>query len=470
MTRAREDVQAFLDDVAESPHLWNTIDLRVLALFVEGQWHNLSARCVLEPHPPDQVRTPAYLPRTPDIAVLHAVHSIDDLPMLTESVQAGILGLDGHEIRFVQSNHERHLVGPYEKSFHSRAGSLAGEVHGPFLRGHLLSLRGGGTSDIFSRYPRGLEGLNHRLRTLKHPWDGLHALSRHGLGSVHGVSREMSCTISFIAPLEATLVDHECALANGVLRFSLLAGSVAARENCVLGIFGRSHSGAIISRTLRLHRRRWRRDPHGYRYEATVTLKEAAHLTLMLHVANHDVGNLHLYDRSGALPVLLVASQALIPEARKFEQYLLNPDSSESREFERAVTRLLTLCGFQVDAVGDAPKTSNTVDALVLSPDGSTLLTVECTTGSLHNDGKLGKLVRRTVQVREALTDMAVSVFPLMVSSWSNLEASSSEVEAADADGVRVLWSEDLEELLALALNDATVEEIFERVLASSAD
>jgi hypothetical protein len=457
MSSDQDDVEAFLADVAESRQLWRSIDLRVLAVRCSGTLHNLVSRCVLDGRPAEALRGPKFLPDTPDLVALHEGRPIDDLPSLIEDVRSGVLRVRGREIRFLGRQRGDDVAAPYADTSHWRASTLANDLLGDFRTGHMLTLRGGRNGDLFRLLPQGLEGLNRQLRRLARPWSGLDALTLHGIGEVRQVSNDSSSRIHFVAPLPAALFEDECTLSDEVLRFSVLAGS--ARLSCVLGLFGQDHNGEIVSRSLPLGAKRWRRAADGYALRGRVAVPRASELTLMLHVADQAVATLRVRNRSGVPPVLLTVAQALIPEARRFEQYLLDPEPSESREFERAVTRLFTLCGFTVDGVGDAPKTSNTVDAVAMFPDGSALFTLECTTGPLNNEGKLGKLVRRSAQVRGVLADANISVLPVMVSSWSESEASSSEVEAAEADGITVVWREQLGALLRLAMSRAPVEE-----------
>jgi hypothetical protein len=463
MDDVRQKISAFMEAITESPGLWQSVDIRVIAVPVEGVWHNLIARCWLDARRPVQVPRVRHLPQTPHLLVLQEVHPISALETLLEAISAGTLQLTGHAVRFMRRVSEAEPEEPYTSSFFSRAQELNRYSLGPRAIAHELTLVGDSARELFRVLPREREGINAMLRGLEHPWDGLDALTLYAVGYRGHVGSDHNRNVSVVAPLQASLVEPECLLDDQSLRFSVEAATPEARQATTLGLFGHDRAGHIISSTLLIGERRWRRVAEGYRYDGRFRVRNAQSITLMLRVGNQDVAQLTVASRAGENPVLLAAHQAAFPRQKAFSEILLDPLDSEGRLFERAVGRVLAYCGFEVDPF-DPQYESKGVDALAYSQHYGLLLTVECTIGAINPEGKLTRLVERASAIRAAMATRARPpvVLPVVATSRKRKMLSAVERSEAEAEEIRVLCREELETLFELAMTSAPLEQAAE--------
>ena len=61
MTAEEKPIREFMEAVSNSPNLWGALDLRILAIRIAGDWHNLLTRCYLRSSTPDAI-VPLKLP------------------------------------------------------------------------------------------------------------------------------------------------------------------------------------------------------------------------------------------------------------------------------------------------------------------------------------------------------------------------------------------------------------------------
>lgn len=463
MNDVRQKAKGFLEAIAESPGLWHSVDVRVIAISVAGIWHNLITRCRLEASRHDQVPQVRHLPRTPHLIALQEVHPITTLESLLEALQVGKLQVNGYLIRYLREVTATESEEPYTHGYLSRAHPLNLHSVGERAVAHELTPTGDRAGDLFRVVHREREGIDALLRGLAHPWNGLDALTLYATGYRRHVGGDHSRHVSVVAPLEASLLEPECVLRDRELRFSVVAATAEARRGTSLGLFGADRSGHIISSSLPLGERRWRKTPAGYRFDGRSPVRNAQSLTLMLRVGKQDVAQLTVKDRTGEPPLLLAAHQAALPRAKPFREILLDPPDSEAKLFERYVGRVLEYCGFQVDPF-DPEKESKAVDVLAYAPDHGLLLTIECTVGAINPEGKLTRLIDRTAAIRTAMEKRAHPpvVLPVVVTPKRHEALGIGEQAEAESQRIRVLCREELEVLLDLAMTAAPLRQALE--------
>ena len=136
----------------------------------------------------------------------------------------------------------------------------------------------------------------------------------------------------------------------------------------------------------------------------------------------------------------------------KILREILGLDRDKSGSFEIAVSTLFSLLGYSPTIYGQAPKLLDGPDIIAFTPNAHVAV-IECTTGPIAQNDKLGKLVQRTVMIRNKLADAiygSAQVQPVIVTSRSRKEAAAG-LEAAGKHDIAVLCKEELEELLARA-------------------
>ncbi|HEX5725246.1 MAG TPA: hypothetical protein VFX98_07255, partial [Longimicrobiaceae bacterium] len=332
-------------------------------------------------------------------------------------------------------------------------------LRGPYSYGHSLTLTGDEAGNLYSLLPRREEGLNAALRGLSDPWGGVSDVLLHALDEASQSSRNPR-RATFVAPLQARIRPDECVLAEGVLTYTIKAASKTAGESCTLVITGTDVRGRRIGRRVPLHRRRWVRDKSGFRYMGTEKLRGAKHLTLTLQLASFELGYSEVEVRTEAVPLLLSAYEALFPGQRNFKASLLEPVRTEARTFEKQVALLFTYCGTPLEYIGDGPDTQEAPDILIQLPGTSIVLVVEVTVGPLNQKGKLARLTQRADQVRTLVRPSGGHVYPVMVTANPRAAIAQNELDAAKADGIRVLSMDDLAVLFQMATRRVPVRQV----------
>jgi hypothetical protein len=432
----------------------------VVAVRVDDDWHNLVTRIVLTSTPPsDADRLPAF-PQLPHFTVLQHSYSPETLPVLLHAVKNGHLDIKGHSIGFLTGDGGKPFVKPYSYSFDRIGTDISEVLGGPYNHGHSLTLTGDQASQVFRLLPRDEEGLNAALRALPDPWGSVSDVLLHALDDPSALRGHHNRRVSFIAPLQARIDAKDCLLADGILAYTIRSGSREAGESCTLVITGTDAQGKRVARRVPLRRKRWVRDDAEFRYTGTEKLRGAKHITLTLQLASFELGQTEVESRKKTLPLLLGAYEALFPGQRNFTAALLHPVKTEARTFEEQVALLFTYCGMPNEYIGDAPKTQEAPDLLVQLSGTSAVLVVEITVGALNQQGKLARLTQRTEQVRMIVEAAGGRALPVMVTANPRRAIAQNELDAAKADGIRVLSRDDLATLFSMALRRAPVRQI----------
>jgi hypothetical protein len=125
---------------------------------------------------------------------------------------------------------------------------------------------------------------------------------------------------------------------------------------------------------------------------------------------------------------------------------------------------MLWMGGFSAIHLGENG-TTDAPDVIAVAPSGQVVV-VECTTGGLRTDGKLQKLVDRTLEIRQQLADSNLGylrVLPVMVTTRPREEV-EQDLPDFERRGILVASQEDLRTSLdeTLALQDG--DQVFQRL------
>lgn len=259
-----KEIEKFLASVEESPHLWRSVDARVVAIQVEERWHNLSASFRLTPNAPEAVVLQRDVPRLERFQVLQQVFGRDELAAVVAQIADGELMIQGQKVEFRGRNSGQStapFAEPYDRPYLS-VGSQAPEyLRAPYSYGHLLTLTGANAHELYGIFPREERGLDVALRGLLDPWDGVSDVLLHCLGEATALRPHDPRRVAFIAPLSARLSRDDCLLVDGTLTYTIKATSRAAGESCVAVLTGIDDRGGRISRRISMSGRRWVRIP-----------------------------------------------------------------------------------------------------------------------------------------------------------------------------------------------------------------
>jgi hypothetical protein len=460
----KQNVDAFLGSLADTPELWRSMHIRVVAIWAKDAWQNLITSVLLDQRPPENVPLADDLPKLDRITAIQEVLPIEALPRLLQRLRVrGTLPISGTTVQFLTAGYGEPFSKPYDSSYHRRGLSLDDYVPGDFQRGHALVLFGDNGAELSREFPGDQSGIDVALRLAG--WQSLNELALRAFGEVMAPPYTSARRITFIAPLKVALVDGSCELSEGALSYAVSAGSREAGGKAAISVTGEDKTGKRIFRLLPLADKRWKKQGERVVHSGKVRLANARKVEITLHMAGYQLGSATVTGqgkRPDRPPLMMLAHDALFTGQRPFQDVLLAPKNSEGRPFERAVAKLFAYCGFPTDQPGQIPAEQNGPDVLVEVPGRNLLLVIETTVKHLMNDedGKMNRLTKRSADIRFAVKHLDVEVVPLMVVPWPRETLVPVELEEAVKNGVQVLGNEDLAHLLSMALSHTPREQI----------
>lgn len=137
-----------------------------------------------------------------------------------------------------------------------------------------------------------------------------------------------------------------------------------------------------------------------------------------------------------------------------------------ARTLESGIANLLFLYGFAVNPLSSQFMTE-AADLLAFTPQGN-IAVVECTIGAVDNDGKLSKLLARTVALSEKLKSAGsahLKCLPVVVTTLRR--ETVTDLELAAQKGIVIVTVEDLQRLLEESLVPQDPERSFDTLWAS---
>jgi len=443
-----DDVERFLSLIRQGAALWRTVEVRVLAVRIGNEWHNLITTAFLHPDP-ERVPRLTNLPRLDEVACWQSILPIELLDGLISSISRGNLALQDEHIHYLRgvagANKERTPYGHWRYFFSPISDRLGG--FSLEWSTHQLTSGGDAINNHLQLLSRKLFEIDSSLRALENPMDGLQGLANFVLREPNAMLSGRSCFAMILAPIEARLRPEECSLERGRLHFQIEANSKAVLDRCSLGYVSGSASPGLLTGTIMITGDGWEEIGGAYVFTGNHELPDSKDLTLFLRVAGFSVQRIKVLDYEAIAENPRVAAYGVFdPGLELFEKWLLADDRLNAGHFELAVARLLTFLGFRVDILSGDARLGDAVDILAFGDPYSTILAVECTIGSIGAGGKLGKLVDRARHLESSLETH--DVIPVIVTALSRSRLSEAEINEAARDGIAVLARESLQSLL----------------------
>lgn len=159
---------------------------------------------------------------------------------------------------------------------------------------------------------------------------------------------------------------------------------------------------------------------------------------------------------------LRVIHHAFDNDLQVIRMYLLDEKHHQkhSRDFELGIANLLFLLGFSINPLIGKPLEDGP-DIIATTKNGNIVL-IECTTGQINKDGKLGKLIDRSEIVKTHLKNAAyehLRLLPVIISPRPR--SALAEIELAKQHGILVLTQEDISMALERTLTPQDSDIIF---------
>jgi hypothetical protein len=450
-------IAGFLNQVREDQALWTCVDATVLALRLDGKWHNLHTRIRLHSRSV-QTASKVTIGVNEELLRSYTVQIPPDrVGSILEAIAAGVWEVEEESIHYLENPR---AAEPQPHSRWQATRYLAGDRHQEWDRDYgclVLTSHGENKGNLFVLLPghrAALDQLVTRLspRSYRH----LPAFFSALFGGPHA-SPDGQASVDVIAPYQVRFDPESLRWADGKLHGALLAGNHVATTMTELSAFPHHGDGQT---QVPITCDKWTHEGEEFRREFTVDpVSDDLALTLRCGaptVAHEDIEVPALGSHVPARvayglvdPDLSALAAALVPgdadpdpgRGKRTKKDGLNADA-----FASAAGRLFTLTGWQVDVIPRG-KTSDFVDAMAFHPIQRICLAIECTLSAPTKDGKIQNLLVRKNAIADELTGfevIPVVVVPIKAVLLGDVRRNLEE------KGVTLLDASDLERLLDL--------------------
>jgi hypothetical protein len=203
----------------------------------------------------------------------------------------------------------------------------------------------------------------------------------------------------------------------------------------------------------------WRQSGDHWLAEGETELPGRQVVTLIASLAGYAAHRHTLIDpsASGGNP-RLSTFRVFDQDLESIRESLAAEGSQGAAQFDPAVCLLFALAGFQVIPLSRDNRLREAPDFIAHVPGSLVCLVVECTTGPLNSNEKLGKILARAEAVRRACPEMGVQA--IIVTSLEREQVLEADLHAAAQDDLAVMCGEDLDELLTLVLGGAPINDV----------
>lgn len=286
---------------------------------------------------------------------------------------------------------------------------LPGGIENDFFRNTKLDIYGG-------RHPQALSSqmLSLELRSAETPYESIQELaSELNLNSSQGDRAAVTVTAFHVAELDnATRVTGEKAEIGVFLSFLLEPSLISVGYRVLV-------KGKVVERC-RVEGEMFTWSERNNHWYGLVEIAVPLGAVLQCFVSYREQAQHYgwIADPDTFPNARRVAHNIFDPGLQILRNYLFEEKSqrAQSRDFEVGVANLLFLLGFSVDPFFGKPLEDGP-DLLAVSSSGN-ILVIECTTGLINKEGKLGKLSDRVESIRSKLKASSINhirVLPVIV-------------------------------------------------------
>ena len=361
----RDRIAEFLASTNKIPSLWRSIDVRVLAANVNGEWCNLQTRCCLEYLPPEEIEPISNLPVTDHIGAWQEILPVGELSSLLHAVESGELEVGGNLVKYMNNQFRKDVTAsPYrfsEPDWHNISYDSHASTFGWSAR--CLMATSGTMHEILQELPIGRDDLDNNVQSLPRPYDGLLGLARSVTRFSGDSLHNYVAMVHVLAPFRARFDTEACSLRNGECRFKLDAMIRPLLDLCSVGLPDKDgHSTSI-----EVQKEEWQKGKEGgYVYHGTAGLQDAKSVTLLLRVGGQTVHRIELNDsgsesEKGAIGTVGEKSIVVTPifHSRDFDQrttyaFVLMPFCEDwSDRIWRHIKEIVTGAGLECERADD---------------------------------------------------------------------------------------------------------------------
>lgn len=462
-----DEIRRFTEALKSTEKLWRSIDLRVIAANVAGRWCNLVSRAYCDFRPPSRVTRFEHLPVGRLVGAWQVVLPYSFLSEFLQSAEGGAVEAPGIPRIFLangipDAQPTDHL--PRATYFYNDLSGVGQPLYAHWS-GHVLQLAGEGVDAVLRASSPEYWAHDTEVRAHRHPWDGLDGLVRFFAASPKPFQGNRMSTLELVAPLSARFVREQCSLKAGTLRVVVETESIGPARSVTLGAFGVGDEPLPMSTTLGNPKMSRVGNGPAYRLEWSASAPGVASASLFLSVGGNVVHRHHVVDpSSGGVNPRISAYSAVDEDLTTYFQWLAGEGKDRGRDFERALARLFTFCGFQVDLLASPGALSDAVDLFAYDPHSPRMFAVETTVDTLDRNDHIAKLKARVASLRRAVPGMEIT--GVLATPLSSGDLDEASVERCLDEGLVVLASEDCDGLLLRARSGESTPDLVDVIRA----
>lgn len=249
--------------------------------------------------------------------------------------------------------------------------------------------------------------LDHELRISSPPFDGLNDVLGH-LGLPNTIESSDPHHIEIIINSPVDLVTDQSTLSKNILKVTLTAHINFSQADTRLTI--RTLPGHALENRMDITSQiEWSSVDDRYKTGgASITLQESDSVLIMLMVGNHTVRRHWITDKEKTRNTRLLPILHFDNDLSKTKLFIFG--DTDSRNFEKGISNLLFIHGFSLCQ----PIESDAPDLIMLTPGGRVVI-VECTLKIADFSNKLGKLVGRRGELKNAFHAQNTSIDPIAI-------------------------------------------------------
>lgn len=451
----RQDARRFFDRLAPAEQAYRFLSIRYFCIETPGSWQLIAGAIRLEAFPDSPSDDWSF--RSGRIAAgrIRYRHSIDKSKALIDKLlQTGRLSVHGISMRLLNED----PTGRYGTYFQPTvAYPLPQGMNAPLLR--IMGRR--------ESWPFDIQQLDIELKAAEQPFQTVaELLNEAGLQTQFReqptIDLSASIAAEFIMSDAESRIDGNIACVSILIADSLDIGNVRLGWRCLQGTTVQQRN-SVSGRDIG-----WSKEKRRLRGTFKFTVPPLSVVQYFLSVGGSLQQEWWIADAAIIYNSRRAAHEAFDPKLTWLTRLLFDPayQRPDSRKFEEGVSYLLSMLGFRATRydkpLDDAPD-------IIASTTRGDIALVECTTGAIDKEGKLGKLAGRVVAVRQRLAasnHQSTRVLPVIVTAL-NREQISVDLEQAQKLGIAVLTSEDLSSALPRTQyqNDPH-QEIYDRAFA----
>lgn len=437
---------------------WTHFEVRSLVALKEDTWYNVATEVLLEHENIPLLSEPQAIVKLSSFRAVQVRRNIADFGELLSELEDGVLDLG--DIKALTHDKKESKEAMLPLFFYHVVEGAGRNPFSPFggfyLEGHVMSSRRI-LDDVFD----GIANLDRELMAYVPPYNSLEQLSGEFLVSGERVRWETNSYLRLFAGVPVGLRAEETDLNDSRLVLGIVAPSLGLLRECGLGFRAYRAGKMFSSGAVLCSRKRWRQTrEHPPCFVTKMPFRRCDHVELFLSLNGKALCTWSL--QNSRLPeenVRIRLHAYLDPGFRRIARYLSGEGKDSSRNFERAVSWLLWVCGFTCTHYGSAGLTDE-VDVVAVSTSLPVLIAVECTTDVPDTNQKISRLSSRCKKLNRDLGPGNWVVLPVVATALLSEDIPSADIMKAASEKVAILARDDTMALLDLAKSNAEVGDV----------